>query len=169
MGASIVLVNKEQFNLSLEKLKQAGGRKRDVAAIFRTATKPLVKSAKSNVSARKTGEIKSYLPSRVHPKGTLKKSIKFAVSKKYKLVYWVAPMTKSGADTYYVRMFAGGRKDFVVSKPAFINDRWVAKGTKIRGYAGTDFMGKAISATEAVVFNSIEKGMSDLLQKLFLS
>jgi hypothetical protein len=30
-------------------------------------------------------------------------------------------------------------------------------------------MGKAISATEAVVFNSIEKGMSDLLQKLFLS
>lgn len=166
MSATIEIVNKDQFNLSLEKLKGMGGRKRDMSAIFRKASKPLVVSAKKNVAVRKTGEILSSLPSRIHQRGTLKRSISFAVSKKYNLVYWVVPKSKKGRDTYYVRMFTGGRKAFAISKPAFINNRWVSKGTKIAGYSGTDWMGMAIAGTAAQVFSSIEKGISDYLQKL---
>jgi len=164
---TLEITNGKQFNLTLEKLKQAGGRKRDISKIFRTATKPMVSAAKKNISIRKSGEIKSMYPSRVHPPGTLKRALKFAVSKKYKLVFFVGAKSKKGADTYYQTMYASGRKGFTLSKPAYIGGRWVSAGTQIKGYTGRDYMGKAIQQTESTVMNTIETEMNNYLGRVW--
>lgn len=164
---TIEIVNEKQFNLSLEKLKQAGGRKRDISKIFRTATRPLVSAAKKNIVKRKSGEIKSIYPSRIHEPGTLKKSIKFITSKKYKMVYWVGARSTKKADTYYSIMYAGGRKGFTLNKPAFINGKWVAKGTRIKGYQGNPFMDNAINQTKEIVLNTLDKEISNYLGRVW--
>jgi hypothetical protein len=164
---TLEITNAKEFNLSLEKLKQAGGRKRDLSKIFRTATKPLVSTAKRNVKKRTTGEIKSIYPSRIHDPGTLKKSIKFVTSKKYKIVYYVGSRASKGADTYYAIMHASGRKGFTLSKPAYINGKWVAKGTFIKPYAGSDYMGKAITSTQDTVLSNLDRELSNYIGRVW--
>jgi hypothetical protein len=83
------------------------------------------------------------------------------------LVYWVTPISTKAKDTYYSIMYAGGRSGFTLTKPAYINGRWVAKGTKIKGYQGRDFMGKAISTQQAGVLETIDKEMGIFLNKLW--
>lgn len=164
---TLEITNAKEFNLSLEKLRQSGGRKRDISKIFKTATKPLVSTAKKNIKKRRTGEIKSIYPSRVHEPGTLKKSIKFITSKKYKVVYYVGAKTRKGADTYYAIMHASGRKGFTLDKPAYINGKWVAKGTTIKPYAGSDYMGKAITSTQSQVLNNLDTELSNYLGRVW--
>jgi hypothetical protein len=164
-------------------------RKRDITKAFRVGSRLLVKQAKSLVPVRKTGEIKSRYLSRRHSPGTLRRAIRFRISKKYRLAYFVGATSSNkqaynAADPFYQKFFMQGTKGAVVGATAnkdkkggkytkegktgaFMYGRWVGKGTVISGQQSHPFMDQAISATESQVMNAIEKELGNLIGRVW--
>lgn len=135
MGASITS-DYSDFYKAVDRLYKMGDiRKRDITAVFRTASRPTVNQAKRNAPKSTRGGYSLQYPSRNHPPGFLKKNIRFKASKKYRHVYYV----NSGA--WYSMIYITGHGSF----------------------RGHPFMDHAISSTEGQVHTNIRKGLFKLI------
>ena len=138
MGATFT-VDMTGYNASIKRLYEMGEvRRRDIADIFRKADKGIISSAKSTVAVSKKGAYSKEYASRTHAKGFLRKSIKFKVSKKFKLVYYVNP------DAWYSMIYARGHGRFM----------------------GNPFMERAISIRGGQAERLVRKGLDDLIQRV---
>jgi len=76
--ATTFTVDLTGYNASIKRLYEMGEiRRRDIADIFRKADRGIVSSAKATVGVSEKGAYSKQYPSRTHPKGHLKKSIRF--------------------------------------------------------------------------------------------
>ena len=181
-GTTIEITNLREYNAAIERLQGMGARKRDITAIFRNASKPLTKAKKARVGVSSHGVQRSIYRSRIHPPGTLRRSIKFVVSKKYKRVYFVVPTTKQPkADPFYVVFYVKGAKKGVIgrarqkhggyedtkSKGALIGSRWVGRGATVGGQRPKPFIEQAFNATYMEVSRRINEGFQKLENKLW--
>lgn len=147
-------------------------KKSQINSIFRDATKPMVRLAKSNIGRRrkKYAEIKSRYQSRIHAQGALRKHTRFYISKKYRLAYYVGtPDKRQSDDLFYKRFYIMGTKGATVGsrsgKAAYIGGRWVAPGTTIKGQKPHPYMDIAIAGTKNQVFNSIGNGVFKIQER----
>lgn len=163
-----------QFNNSVERLLKLGQiRKRDIAQVFRSASRPLVSSAKSGAGRSSQGVVYSRFTSRLHTSGNLARSIKFRVSKRRKFVYYVTPTAwyhqiviagSKGGELGKYRTKSGVYKDSDPKpKAAYIPGFGWAK--KWRGFPKKPYMERAIRVTEALVKSKIETGLNKLVQE----
>jgi hypothetical protein len=181
-GTTIEITNLQEYNASIERLQGMGARKRDITAIFRNASKPLTKAKQARVGVSSHGVQSSIYRSRIHPPGTLRRSIKFVVSKRYKRVYFVVPTTKQPKpDPFYVVFYVKGAKKGVIgrargkhggyedtkSKGALIGSRWVGRGGKVGGQRPKPFIEQAFNATYMEVSRRINEGFQKLENKLW--
>ena len=166
---SLELMNGTEFNIKLDKLREAGGKKTKITSIMRESSRPLVSTMKQHISKRpKSYVLKSRYASRVHPPGTLRRSIKFKNSKKHAIAYYIGPDSTKAADTYYAHMYSGGTSDRVLKRgAAFIGGKWVAKGTKIRGYKGKAFAEIASRQVGTSVLNTANNKLGTYLQQVW--
>jgi hypothetical protein len=126
------------FNASIDRLYRLGEvRKRDIADVFRKADRGVVSLAKATVKKSPHGAYSKQYPSRTHPPGTLRKGIKFAVSKRLNLVYWVTPTS------WYAMIYSVG------------HGRW----------GGNPFMERAMSIKGDQTKRLIENGLNKLIQR----
>ena len=141
-SVQVTLKGTENVKKALNRLADMGARKRDISAVFRTATKPLIQAGKQEAPI---GTVKTYskrYTSRRHKPGTLRGSIKFFTSKKYKSTWYVTPGPK------------GWYKHFI------------GLGTR-RGIQPNPFMARAWDKAGGGVISKIEKGLWDLVEKIW--
>ena len=127
------------YNASIKRLYEMGEvRRRDIADIFRKADKGIISTAKQTVRVSDKGAYSKQYASRTHPKGFLRRSIKFKVSKKYKLVYYVNP------DAWYSQIYSTGHGSFM----------------------GNRFMERAVSIRGSQAERLVRKGLDALIQRI---
>lgn len=112
-------------------------RRRDIAAVFRNADRPLISAAKRLAPRGRKDVISNKYASRSHKRGNLRRGIGFVVSKKQKLVYWVR------SKAWYTQIVVVGHGS----------------------YSGNPFMERAVNATESQVVMTIKDGLKSLLEK----
>jgi hypothetical protein len=136
VGGTTIEVDFSELNQAVDRLYKMGEvRRRDIAKVFRDASRPQIQTAKRNAGKSKKGAYSLQYDSRTHPAGNLRKSIKFVTSKKFKNVYYV------NAGAWYSMIYAGGHGSF----------------------AGNPFMSNAINSTETSVTNNIREGLFKLI------
>jgi hypothetical protein len=127
------------YNASIKRLYEMDKvRRRDIADIVRKADKWIIATAKATVKNSKKGAISKKYPSRSHPSGFLKKSIKFKVSKKFKLVYYVNP------DAWYSMIYSKGHGKFL----------------------GNPFIDRAVSIRGSQAERLVKKGLDELIKRV---
>ena len=131
-----------------KRLQSLEARKRDIAAVYRDATKMLIKAYKGRIRKSKKGASKQRLESRVHRAGTLRRSIKFFTSKKYKRVFYVGPRSGTKIKADYDGWYA----------------HFVEYGTEHQDKQL--FAYKAQRATGKAVMRKVERGLIALIKKL---
>lgn len=164
---NIINFNKEKQ--TIEWLKAVDMTK-EVDSIFRKASGVLVKSMKSRIPIRDSGILLSRYRSRMHPAGTLKQSIKFKKSRKYKQAYFIGSMSSPGMDTYYSRIYISGSKGLIIGtkggkKSALINGEWVRKNKLIGGFKPHPYLDEALLGTEIGTIATIDKGLFELVKR----
>jgi hypothetical protein len=127
------------YNASIKRLYEMGEvRRRDIADIFRKADKGVLSMAKATVRVSKKGAYSKEYASRTHPKGYLRKSIKFKVSRKFKMVYYVNP----GA--WYAMIYTRGHGRFM----------------------GNPFIERAVLIRGSQAERLVRKGLDELIQRV---
>jgi hypothetical protein len=148
-GVTITIEGTAQIDAAIKRLYGLGARKRDMSKIFKDNMQPLIAAGKAQApkgNYKTTG--KQRLTSRAHKSGTLKRSIKFKVSKKFKSVYYVLAggSNSPGTNAWYAHM--------------------VARGTK-RGITANLFMDRAWDSLGNSILSGIEKDLWQLGDKLW--
>ena len=160
----------EQHKRACEKMRELGEKTGKIDAIYRAGAKPFIQAMKNIVPVRSTGVQLSRYRSRMHPAGTLKRSIRFVKSKRVRKGFYIGAISKPGADTYYRAIFISESKGGVIGskeggKSALINGRWIRTQKKIGGYKGTPFVDMAFQQTEQQSMSIIEKQLYELTLK----
>ena len=146
-GGISLEIDDSQMQALYKRLEQLGSRKRDISKVYRDATKILVKAYKSRIKKRQTqkneGSHRTW-----HKPGTLRRSIKFFTSKKYKAVFYVGPRhgtnIKRDSDGWYAHFVEYGTEKQKAQRFAY----------------------KAQRATGKAVMRKVERGLIALIKKL---
>lgn len=133
-----LIVDASLYERKINRLYQMGTvRRRDISKVFSDADKSLISLAKANVAMSKRGVSDKLYASRTHKRGNLRRGIGFAVSKKYRLVYFVRPKA------WYRHIYSTGH----------------------HSYMGNPFMERAFFIKQNTVMRSIERGMKRLIER----
>ena len=131
-----ITVDFSEFNAAAARMYKMGEiRRRDIANVFRTASRPQVSAAKRTAGKSRKGAYSKQYASRSHPAGFLRRKVKFSVSKKFSHVYYV------NSAAWYSMIYTVGHGTF----------------------SGVPFMSKAINQTEAQVMSNIRQGLFKLI------
>jgi hypothetical protein len=117
MAGDGMTVDLSEFRAATDRAYRMGEvRRRDIAKVFRDANSQTIKTAKTLVKRSKRGSYSLQYPSRTHTAGALRRGVKFKVSKKYNLVYYVL------STAWYSAIYATGHGSWKGNK--FIESAW---------------------------------------------
>lgn len=112
-------------------------RRRDIAKVFRDANNPAIKTAKSLAEKSTFGSYSFKYPKRTHTAGNLKRGVRFRVSKRYKLVYYMV------SSAWYSAIYSTGHHSF----------------------SGNKFMARAWHYQKNIVTSDIKDGLGKLTKR----
>ena len=146
-GVTITIEGTAGIDAAFKRLHDLGSRKRDITKIFSNNMRPLMQAGKATAPKSKSGGRSKMYASRTHSAGTLRRSIKFATSKKFANVWYVVARRSksSNSDAWYAHM--------------------VGQGTKHQ--RANPFMDRAWEATKGGVLSGLERDLMALGQKLW--